>query len=305
MAMSRTQKQGLAFAFLGVFLFSLSLPLTKLALKSFDPLFTAFARPIIAAVLAIPLMVIAKVPALPRRLWRPMIFTTFGAVYGWPILIALALQRTTSAHVSVLAAVMPLVTAIFSVIRNKKHVGNSFWVASGLGTILLIAFSISRGGASHSDFAADLLIFCAVLASSYCYVEGAALTQEMPGWQVISWVVLFGLPLSIPGSIIVFAHTHSNFEFHPSALVGLLGIGFSSMYLGFFAWYRGLKDFGVTHGSQVQQLQAILTLGWSALLLGESVTLVMVLAAVGIVLCVLWALSNVNNVSAKPFDSKQ
>ena len=46
--MTKTQKSGLLFAFLGIFAFSLSLPFTKLALKSFDPFFTAFARPIIA-----------------------------------------------------------------------------------------------------------------------------------------------------------------------------------------------------------------------------------------------------------------
>ena len=108
------------------FAFSLSLPFTKLALKSFDPLFTAFARPVIAACLAIPLMLIAKVPKLPRELWRPTAFTALGAVFGWPILIALALQRTTSAHVSVIAAVMPLVTAIIAVIKHRKHPGTSF-----------------------------------------------------------------------------------------------------------------------------------------------------------------------------------
>ena len=58
------------------------------------------------------------------------------------------------------------------------------------------------------------------------------------------------------------------------------------------------RDFGVAHGSQVQQLQAIMTLGWSALLLGETVTLTMALSAIGIVLCVLWALSNVNKVKS-------
>ncbi|MEN9325267.1 MAG: hypothetical protein RL414_1021 [Actinomycetota bacterium] len=294
MAFTPKERSGLFFASLGIVLFSLSLPLTKLALKSFDPLFTAFARPVIAATLAIPLMVRAKVPSLPRDLWRPMAFTTLGAVFGWPIFIALALQRTTSAHVAVIAAVMPMVTAIFSVIRNKKRVGTSFWVASGLGTVLLILFSIARGGATQSDLIADLLIIAAVIASSYCYVEGAALTSRMPGWQVISWVVIFGLPLSLVGALVVFANTHSSYTLHADALFGLLAIGYSSMYLGFFAWYRGLKDFGVTHGSQVQQLQAILTLGWSALLLGEKVTTVMVLSAVGIVLCVLWALSDVN-----------
>lgn len=293
-SLSKTQSSGLFFAFLGIFAFSLSLPFTKLALKSFDPLFTAFARPVIAALLAIPLMLIAKVPKLPRDLWRPTAFTAAGAVFGWPILIAIALQRTTSAHVSVIAAVMPLVTAIIAVIKHRKHPGVSFWIASTLGTILLITFSITRGGLSSSDLLTDLIIFGAVIASSYCYVEGASLTSHMPGWQVISWVVVVSLPIAIPASILVYANTNSSYEFHGEALFGLLAIGFSSMYLGFFAWYRGLRDFGVAHGSQVQQLQAIMTLGWSALLLGETVTLTMVLSATGIVLCVLWAISNVN-----------
>jgi drug/metabolite transporter (DMT)-like permease len=293
-SLTKTQRSGLFFAFLGIFAFSLSLPFTKLALKSFDPFFTAFARPVIAASLAIPLMLIAKVPKLPRELWRPTAFTAAGAVFGWPILIALALQRTTSAHVSIIAAVMPLVTAIIAVIKHRKHPGASFWVASTLGTVLLVAFSITRGGRSNSDLLSDLIILGAVIASSYCYVEGAALTSHMPGWQVISWVVVVSLPIAIPASFIVYANTNSSYVFHGDALFGLLAIGFSSMYLGFFAWYRGLRDFGVAHGSQVQQLQAIMTLGWSALLLGETVTLTMVLSAVGIVLCVLWAISNVN-----------
>lgn len=291
---SKTQRSGLLFAFVGILAFSLSLPFTKLALKSFDPFFTAFARPVIASALAIPLMVALKVPKLPRELWRPTAFTAAGAVFGWPILIALALQRTTSAHVSVIAAVMPLVTAIIAVIKHRKHPGTSFWVASSLGTALLILFSLTRGGTTNSDFLTDLLIIGAVIASSYCYVEGASLTSFMPGWQVISWVVVISLPIALPAAAIVYASTHSDYSFHGDALIGLLAIGLSSMYLGFFAWYRGLRDFGVAHGSQVQQLQAIMTLGWSALLLGEKVTLTMVLSAVGIVLCVLWALSNVN-----------
>ena len=269
-----------------------------MALKSFDPLFTAFARPVIAAFLAIPLMLALKVPTLPRHLWRPTAFTALGAVFGWPILIAIALHRTTSSHVSVIAAVMPLVTAIIAVIKNKKHPGASFWVASTLGTALLVFFSISRGGTSSADLLTDLIIIGAVIASSYCYVEGAGLTNYLPGWQVISWVVVISLPIAIPGTIAVYLATSSEYTLHLDAVIGMLAIGLSSMYLGFFAWYRGLRDFGVAHGSQVQQLQAIMTLGWSALLLGESVTLTMVLSAIGIVLCVLWALSNVNKVKS-------
>ena len=80
-------------------------------------------------------------------------------------------------------------------------------------------------------------------------------------------------------------------QLYINALLGLLGIGFSSMYLAFFAWYRGLKDLGVAHGSQVQQMQAILTLGWSAVFLNEHVSLLTIMSALGIVLCVLWAIT--------------
>jgi len=291
MALTKVQRGGLAYAFLGVFYFSASLPLTKLALQSFDPLFTAFARPLIALTLALPLMARAKALHLPRNLWRPVVFTTFGAVFGWPILIALALQRSTSTHVAVIAAVMPLVTAIIAVLKYRRHVGTQFWIASSLGTILLIAFAISRGGTKGESLSADILTIFAVLFSSICYVEGAGLTSHMPGWQVISWVVIVGSPLSLIGALLTFAHTHSHFTFHINALLGLLGIGFSSMYLAFFAWYRGLKDLGVAHGSQVQQMQAILTLGWSAIFLREHVSLLTILSALGIVLCVLWAIT--------------
>jgi len=296
MALNKTQRSGFAYAFGGVLLFSASLPFTKLALQSFDPLFTAFARPLIACTLAIPLIIIKKVEPLPRTLWRPMVFTTLGAVFGWPILIALALQRSTSAHIAVIAAVMPLVTACMAVLKYRRRVNYQFWIASTLGTTLLVLFALSRGGARGENGIADVLTIGAVLASSYCYVEGAGLTSHMLGWQVISWIVILGAPLSLVGAIATYLHTHHSYAFHWNALLGLLAIGFSSMYLGFFAWYRGLKDLGVTHGSQVQQMQAIMTLGWSALFLHEHISISTLLAAVGIVLCVLWAITTANSV---------
>lgn len=278
------------YALTGVFLFSLSLPMTKWALESFSPYLTATSRPILAALIAIPLMRIAKVPALPRKYLPPMIYTTVGAAFAWPILIALALSRTTSAHVAVISAIMPLTTAIIAVLRTKETVTAQFWFASATGTILLILFAISRGGAQNGDWLADALTICAVIASSYCYVEGAELTKVMPGWQVISWVVIFALPICIPASIIIWINTNDGSPITFHALFGITMIGFSSMYIGFFAWYRGLKDAGTAHGSQVQQLQAIMTLGWAALLLKEKVTLTMILIAFGVIASVLWAL---------------
>jgi drug/metabolite transporter (DMT)-like permease len=278
-----------AWALLGVLLFSFSVPLTKVAVKGFDPLLTATGRAVIAGALASALLAVRRVPRPPRRLLLPLFATMLGAVFGWPILLALALQRTTSAHAAVIAAFMPLTTALIAVLRTHERVSWQFWAAAGVGTAALLAFALSRGGAEGGDLYADALVACAVFASSWCYVEGASVTKTIPGWQVISWVVVLALPVTVPASVVIWLLTRGSHTTSGGAWTSLVLLGVSSMYLGFFAWYRGLALAGIARGGQVQQLQALLTLVWSALLLGEHVTVTTVLAAVAVIACVVWA----------------
>ena len=287
--MDRNLRVGLTLALLGVFFFSLSLPMTKLALDGFNAYFTAFGRAAIAGVLAIAILRIRRVPFPDRVLWRPIWYTVAGAVIGWPVLVALALERTTSAHTAVIASFMPLCTAVLAVWRNKERVSTSFWFAASTGTAALVVFSLTRGGADGADLTADLLMIGAVFASSWCYVEGANLTKAMPGWQVISWVVVFALPITVPLSLLIHVVMPRPETIPLHAWGGFLFIAFFSMYFGFFAWYRGLAQAGVAKGSQMQQLQALMTLGWSALLLGETVGWTTVVAALAVVASVVWA----------------
>jgi len=279
----------MTWALLGVVLFSFSVPLTKVAVEGFDPFLTATGRAVIAGALAVVLIVWRRVPRPPRDQLRPLFLTMLGAVFGWPILLALALQRTTSAHAAVIAAFMPLMTALIAVLRTHERVSRQFWIAAIAGTGALLAFALSRGGAEGGDLVADALVACAVVASSWCYVEGASVTKAMPGWQVISWVVVLALPITVPASAAIWWATHAHRDPTAGAWTSLVLLGVSSMYLGFFAWYRGLALAGIARGGQVQQLQALLTLAWSALLLREHVTRVTALAALAVIVCVVWA----------------
>ncbi len=285
----RRDREGLTWAFLGVVLFSFSVPLTKVAVGGFDPYLTATGRAALAGTIAAGVLAALRIPWPPRAQLRPLLVTMLGAVFGWPILLALALERTTSAHAAVIAAFMPLTTALIAVLRTRERVSWQFWLAATTGTVALVAFALSRGGAEGGDFVADLLVVGAVLASSWCYVEGASATRSMPGWQVISWVVVLALPITIPASITIWWLTRGDYEPSAGAWTSLVLLGVSSMYLGFFAWYRGLSLAGIARGGQVQQLQALLTLAWSALLLREQVTRVTVAAALVVIVCVLWA----------------
>src|SRR3954463_4947844 len=159
-------RRGLGWAFVGVLLFSFSVPLTKVAVGGFSPFLTATGRAVIARALALPLLAVRRVPLPPPPPLRPLLYTMLGAVFGWPILIALALQRTTSAHVAVIAAFMPLTTALLAVVRTHERVSWQFWAAAGAGTVALIVFALSRGGSDGSgDLVADGLVVGAVLAS--------------------------------------------------------------------------------------------------------------------------------------------
>ena len=265
--------------------------MTKWAVESFNPFLTASGRAVIAAIPAILLLRIFRVPLFQRKHLRAYIYTTMGAAFGWPILVALALTRTTSTQTAVVASIMPLVTAMIAVTRKHERVSKLFWIASAAGTIILLLFTISRGGGAKHDLLADLFVLIAVLFSAWTYVEGAELTRIYPGWQVISWVVVLALPINLPLTIFIWIKTSHTHHITTHGLIGIFVIGLSSMYLGFFAWYKGLADAGTARGSQIQQLQGLLTLGWSVLLLKEHVSLGTLLSAIGVVLTVLWALS--------------
>jgi drug/metabolite transporter (DMT)-like permease len=270
-------------------MFSFSLPLTKEAVHGFDPYLTATARAVIAGAMAAVFLAARRVPFPRREELRPLLVTMIGGVFGWPILVALALTRTTSAHVAVIAAFMPLTTALIAVLRTHERVSWQFWLAACAGTAALVAFALTRGGAEGADLWADLLVVGATVSSSWCYVEGASITRSMPGWEVISWVVVLALPLTVPLTAVIWWTTHAHHDPTAGAWTSLALLGISSMYLGFFAWYRGLALAGIARGGQVQQLQALLTLLWSALLLGEHVSFTTVLAAFAVIGAVVWS----------------
>jgi drug/metabolite transporter (DMT)-like permease len=94
------------------------------------------------------------------------------------------------------------------------------------------------------------------------------------------------LPISLVTASISFVSTRAQYEIVSSATFGLLFTSFGSMYLGFFAWYRGLAELGVTRGSQIQLMQPLLTLLWSFALLGEHISNTTLIAAIGVLACI-------------------
>ena len=117
---------------------------------------------------------------------------------------------------------------------------------------------------------------------------------------MISWVVVLALPVTVPASLFLWWATSGQYDTTAAQWTSLVLLGVSSMYLGFFAWYRGLSLAGSAYGGQVQQLQALLTLLWSALLLGETVTPITVATALVVIACVVWAQRSRTSIMVAP-----
>ena len=157
--------------------------------------------------------------------------------------------------------------------------GPLFWIASLAGAALVIAFSLRQGGGAFS--AGDLLLFAAVAVSAIGYAFSGRLTSRMPGWEVISWVLVIALPLSIPAAILTMPADVSAIALKP--WLGLLYVALFSQWIGFFAWNAGLAIGGIARVSQVQLLQPFVTFALAAYFNDETITLQIVLFAAAVV----------------------
>jgi drug/metabolite transporter (DMT)-like permease len=114
------------------------------------------------------------------------------------------------------------------------------------------------------------------------YVAGAQLASQMRAEQVICWVLVLSLPLTLP----VAWWSWPEQPVRAASWGGFVYVTLFSMWLGFFAWYRGLALGGTVRVSQVQLVQPFLSLLFAVPVLGErleSLTVAFALAVIATV----------------------
>jgi drug/metabolite transporter (DMT)-like permease len=271
--------------FLGMLIFSGSLPATRVAVATFDPVFLTVARAGIAGLLGLALLLVFRQKRPEPGDLISLAVVACGVVIGFPLLTALALKHITAAHSVVFVALLPLTTAIFGVVRGGERPRPAFWLFSGFGAALVAGFALAQGtGASPVG---DLLMFAAIVVCGLGYAEGGRLSRKLGGWQVISWALVLSLPIMAP---LAFATMPSSWaDVGRSAWMGLAYVSLFSMLIGFVFWYRGLAQGGIAAVGQLQLLQPFFGLALAATLLHEQVSPLMIVVTLGVVLCVFGA----------------
>ncbi|THV24015.1 DMT family transporter [Peteryoungia ipomoeae] len=271
-----------ASGFVGVLIFSGSLPATRVGLADFAPLFLTSARAVIAAVLGAAVLVVLR-QKRPLRSDLPSLVTiALGVVVGFPLLTAIALQSINSAQSIVFIGLLPLCTALFGVLRAGERPSLAFWMFSVMGAALVAGFALSTT-ADMALSGAGMMI-AAILACGLGYAEGARLSRRLGGWQVISWALVVSMPVMLPLALWTMPETLADVS--TSGWLALAYVSLFSMMIGFIFWYRGLALGGIASVGQLQLLQPFLGFVLAAGLLQEKVSPSMLVTALLVVLCV-------------------
>jgi drug/metabolite transporter (DMT)-like permease len=262
------ETRGLWLGLLGVTIFAMTLPMTRLAVgpasdPQLPPLFVTAGRAAFAGLLSVAYLWLTGAPRVQRRHLPALAASALGTVVGFPLFVSLALREVDAMHAAVVTGLMPLATAIGAALFFRQRPSNGFWFCAVLGCAMVLAFAAWQGSGHLST--ADGLLLLAVLSTAVGYVAGARVAAELPAEQVICWVLVLSLPLTLP---VMFA-TWPEAPVRASAWGGFAYVTLFSMWLGFFAWYRGLALGGTVRVSQVQLVQPFLALLFAVPILGE------------------------------------
>ncbi len=263
--------------------FSFTVPFTRIAVGAFSPLFIGAGRAVVAAVLAAGALLLTG-QRLPTGVqWARLAVVAGGVVAGFPLLTSFALTTAPASHGAVVIALLPAATAVMAVVRGKEHPPVSFWVTAGLGAVAALAFaSVQAGGFGRLHWS-DALLFGAVLAAAIGYAEGGLLARELGSWQTVSWALVLSAPLMV--ALTVVSAVRQPPSGTPVEWAAFAYLAVVSMFLGFFAWYRGLAIGPMAQVSQVQLVQPVLTILWAAWLLGEELTWPTVVGGLAVIVC--------------------
>ncbi len=276
------QNRGYAYGLVGVVIFALTLPLTRLAVAEFNPLLLSIGRTVGAALFALPLLLATGQKWPGRQDFGRLLLTALGVVIGFPVLSAIAMQSAPASHGGVVLGALPLATAAMGTVFAGEKPSWVFWFWSALASAAVIVFALWDGGTSLH--AADALLVLAVISASMGYAIGGNLSRTLGGWQVICWVLVIALPVTLPLTL-YYLPTLTGKE-SAAAWGSFAYLSLMSQLVGFFAWNKGLALGGVAKVGQVQLLQTFITLGASALFLGEVITFRTLVFAAIVGICV-------------------
>ena len=265
--------QGLILGLLGVSLFALTLPLTKIVVAAIGIYETTFLRSTLTGIIALAFLIITR-SSIPKTAYElRLLFPIIVSIgLGFPIGTAYAMQYLPPGQGGVVLGLTPLLTAIYGAYISRQRLPFPFWVATFFGFLVISFYSLIKNNWQFSHGEIGLLI--ASISAAIGYSKAGMLSKSMDSRDVISWVMATSLVFNAP-LVYFFAGNDVNVLtenlMQPKILIAFLLLSVITMYIANFFWYKGLSLGGVANVSQILFLQPLITLFYSAFFWDEEI----------------------------------
>lgn len=272
---------------LGVACFSGTPVATRVAAPVFGAVAVTCTRILVAAALGGLVLTARGRFCWPGRRLIPRLLTLgIGVAVLYPLCLAFAVEQVPASHAAVVLALLPVATALAAVRRGERP-RFMFWAASTVGVAAVAGFALRQ--ANGSIHLPDVLLVVAVASTAIGYAEGAEVAREIGAVPALCWALILLAPASAAGLLIAIG-LHTPAHVPDSAWAGLAYASVISMFIGLVLWYGGLAGGGTARIGQLNLAQPLLTIVWSAAILGEHiawtvpVTAIVVVAAMAVCL---------------------
>lgn len=273
---------GLLLGSVGVLCFSGTAAATRVAAPVLGAATLTFGRIVIAAVIGT--VVLAATGRARWPGWRHvpgLLAMGLGLSVGYPLFLALAVDKVPAYHGAVVIGLVPAATAVLAALRAGERLPGRFWLACLTGFVVVLLFAVAQGGGRLH--VADAWLGAAVLSCAAGYVEGAKVARRIGAVTTLCWAMILLAPVAAVGLVPLFPRAPGSIP--ESAWIGFAYAGVMSMFVGSAAWYRGMAAGGTARIGQLNLAQPFLGVLWSGLLIGENITWAVPLTAMAIVAC--------------------
>jgi drug/metabolite transporter (DMT)-like permease len=259
----------------------------KYALASFEPLaFTVIRFSLAAAFLLVVMRLRGVSFSLQPGDRFAVVMLGFLGITVYNLFFMYGLRLTTASNSALLISLSPLAGAVLQAVSGKERItariAGALCLASA-GVVLVIRSRHDAFTVSPSGLAGDLLTLCAAFAWALYTLRAKPLLEKYPAVTVTTYAMLSGTALLLPLSLPELTAQH----WDSLSVVSWASLSFSAFLaagLAYVLWYQGVKRVGVMRTMMYHYLMPFAAVLFSAIVLKEKVSLLLILGGLAILL---------------------